>query len=114
MKTTSDERIEKELEIAKKLANTISQLVIARNNKGITQQELAEMCGLKQSAIARMEKLQVIPRIDTIIRVSTYLGIELKIEEELARWSFIDNNYNKYTTYTPQQGCYYSRGALCQ
>lgn len=79
---SEEEQSQKELEITKKIANIISQLVIARNKRGLTQQALAEMCGIKQSAIARMEKLQVIPRIDTIIRVAAYLDYDLVISEE--------------------------------
>ena len=76
-KVLNEKEVLLERKIAKKTANIISQLIIERNNRGLTQAELAKMCGLKQSAIARMENIQVIPRIDTIIRVATYLGIEL-------------------------------------
>ena len=81
-----------ERKIAKKTANIISQLIIERNNRGLTQAELAKMCGLKQSAIARMENIQVIPRIDTIIRVATYLGIELIFQDEFAYSNIISLN----------------------
>jgi len=61
----------------------IAKMVEVRRSKNISQKELAEKCGLKQSAIARIEKRVNSPQLDTIIRVSDALG--LKIE-------FIDNN----------------------
>jgi transcriptional regulator with XRE-family HTH domain len=61
----------------------IAKMVEVRKIKSISQKELAEKCGLKQSAIARIEKRVNSPQLDTIIRVSDALG--LKIE-------FIDNN----------------------
>ena len=61
----------------------IAKMVEVRKIKSISQKELAEKCGLKQSAIARIEKRVNSPQLDTIIRVSDALG--LKIE-------FIDKN----------------------
>lgn len=64
-------------------AEIIAKMVEVRKSKNISQKDLAEKCGLKQSAIARIEKRVNSPQLDTIIRVSDALG--LKIE-------FMDNN----------------------
>ena len=77
-----DIEAKKEIEIAQKIASIISELIIARNNMNLTQAELAEKCGLKQSAIARMENLNVFPRIDTIIRVANCLNVDVGIREK--------------------------------
>ena len=58
---------------AKALSNIIKQIIITRNEMGLTQRDLAEKCGLKQSALARIECLQVVPRIDTFPTVSLKL-----------------------------------------
>ena len=47
----------------------IGKFIEARESKGITQQQLAEMSGLKQSSIARLESMKAIPKIDTLFRV---------------------------------------------
>lgn len=54
------------IKIAEKLGSVISELLKLRVDKGLTQRDLAEITGLKQSAIARLEKLNAIPRMDTI------------------------------------------------
>ena len=64
---------------AKALSNIVKQIVIARNEKGLTQRELAEKCGIKQSALARIECLQVVPRIDTFIKIASALNLELSV-----------------------------------
>ena len=83
-----------EMVIAKKIANIISKLIVERNNQNLTQSELAEKCGLKQSAIARMENLQVMPRIDTLVRVATFLNVEIVIQDELAEVKVLNEGYS--------------------
>ena len=71
---SEERRREIELEV-----EVIGKLVEAREEKGITQEKLAEMSGLKQSAIARLEKMSTKPQIDTLIKVLTPLGYKLTI-----------------------------------
>jgi ribosome-binding protein aMBF1 (putative translation factor) len=47
---------------------------------GVSQRELAELCGTTQSAIARMERGARPPRIDTLARIAAALDCELVIE----------------------------------
>ena len=70
------------IEVAEELSDIIMAITDARIEKGLTQRELAEMSGLKQSAIARMESIQVVPRLDTLIKIARCLGIKLKAERE--------------------------------
>jgi ribosome-binding protein aMBF1 (putative translation factor) len=44
----------------------VGKLIEAREQKGISQKRLAEMSGLKQSAIARLERMQATPQVDTL------------------------------------------------
>jgi transcriptional regulator with XRE-family HTH domain len=47
---------------------------------GLSQRELAELCGTTQSAIARVERGARPPRIDTLARIAGALDCELVIE----------------------------------
>ncbi|HET7120070.1 MAG TPA: helix-turn-helix transcriptional regulator [Solirubrobacterales bacterium] len=47
---------------------------------GISQRELAELCGTTQSAIARVERGARPPRIDTLARIAAALDCELIVE----------------------------------
>jgi len=57
----------------------IGKLIEAREAKGMTQKQLAEAAGLKQSAVARLETLQATPQIDTLFKVLTPMGYKLTI-----------------------------------
>lgn len=57
----------------------IGCLIEAREAKGLTQKELAEQAGLKQSAIARLESMKATPQIDTLFKILRPLGYTLAI-----------------------------------
>ena len=57
----------------------IEKMVEFRKNQGITQKELAEMCGLKQSAIARIENRVNSPQLDTIIKIFDALNLRVEV-----------------------------------
>ncbi len=47
---------------------------------GLSQRELAELCGTTQSAIARLERGGRPPRIDTLLRIADALECDLVVE----------------------------------
>lgn len=68
-------------ETADQVALLINVLSEKRVQLGLTQKQVAEKTGLKQSAIARMERLQSIPRLDTVVRVAQALGVSLMVAQ---------------------------------
>ena len=74
----------KTIETARAVADIISEIIKVRTRKNISQRELSKMCGIRQSAIARMERLQAIPRLDTVARIAACLDIKIGIIEETA------------------------------
>ena len=57
----------------------IRTLVAIREEKGLTQSQLAEMCHVKQPVIARMESSIHSPQIDSLLKILTPLGYTLQI-----------------------------------
>lgn len=57
----------------------IGKLIEAREKKGYSQRDLAELSGVKQPAIARLESLKSIPRVDTLLKLLNPLGYTLTI-----------------------------------
>lgn len=55
-------------------------VAVRRNARGLSQQQLAELCGTTQSAIARLEAGGRPPRIDTLLRIARALECELSVE----------------------------------
>lgn len=67
---------EEELKNLKNSSFFASELINARLDRNLTQAELAKLCGMKQSAIARIEN-GTLPRIDTVFRIAEALNTEI-------------------------------------
>ncbi|MCK9444103.1 MAG: helix-turn-helix domain-containing protein [Tissierellaceae bacterium] len=78
-----EERMDKEFDSEyKKIRQEyklIEKLVEARKAKDITQKELAELVGVSQQAISRLELEKHIPKMDTFIKILDGLDLELTI-----------------------------------
>ena len=73
-KVSEAERAQIEFETA-----LIGKVIEAREAKGLSQRELAEISGVKQPAIARLESMRSTPQIDTLFKVLSPLGYTLSI-----------------------------------
>jgi predicted transcriptional regulator len=61
-------------------AQIAEQVSARRTQVGLSQQQLAELCGTTQSSIARLESGGRPPRIDTLLRIADALDCELAVE----------------------------------
>ena len=61
-------------------ATIADQVAEQRAARGLSQKELAELCGTTQSAIARLEGGGRPPRMDTLLRIANALDCELVVE----------------------------------
>lgn len=61
------------------LAELLSEVIVAREERGLSQAELAEMCGLKQSAISRLESLKATPQLDTLLKILSSLNLKISL-----------------------------------
>ena len=60
-------------------AELIGKLIEAREEKGLSQRGLAELSGMKQPQIARLESMKSTPQLDTLFKVLTPLVYTLSI-----------------------------------
>jgi ribosome-binding protein aMBF1 (putative translation factor) len=63
-------------------AQIAEQVATQREARGLSQRELAELCGTTQSAIARLESGGRPPRIDTLLGIADALDCNLLVELE--------------------------------
>lgn len=61
------------------LTGIVSAMIEKRNALGISQRELAQLCGLPQSSIARIESGKTTPKLDTLLKIMHPLGLKIKL-----------------------------------
>lgn len=59
------------------LAAIVTAIINKRNELGYTQRDLATICGLPQSSVARIEACVVKPNIETLLKIMRPLGLTL-------------------------------------
>lgn len=62
-------------------ANIISEMIKQRNALGLSQRDLAAICGVPQSSVARIESFQTTPSLATLLKLLRPLGLKLTISK---------------------------------
>ena len=75
----TDPETRKELEAIEALSKILSPMIAQRNALGLTQRELAQMCGIPQSSIARIEACKTTPNLATLLKIFAHLGLSLTV-----------------------------------
>lgn len=75
-----DPESRKTMEEVEALSSIVSTIVKQRNAMGISQRELATMCGIPQSSVARIESFKTTPNLDTILKIMQPLGLTLAVQ----------------------------------
>ena len=68
------------LEEAEAKAKIISAMINRRNDLGLSQRELAEKCGIPQSSVAGIELGRTTPKLDTLVKIFSQLGLGFNIQ----------------------------------
>lgn len=76
----SDPKVKKEYDRLAPRYAVISAIIAARIKKGITQKELAQKMGTKQSAIARLEGGNINPSLNFLGKIASVMGYKLSVQ----------------------------------
>lgn len=76
---TIDTESKKDIEEAENLASIVGAIIEQRNALGISQRELAAICGIPQSSVARIESFKTTPKLDTLLKIFQPLGLKLTV-----------------------------------
>ena len=78
----SDPRARTDIEEMEDLASIVCAIIEKRTELGISQRELAEMCGIPQSSVARIETFKITTKLDTLLKIMRPLGLKLIVSME--------------------------------
>ena len=63
---TVDPKIGKDIDEVENISSIVSAMVEQRTALGLSQRELAAMCGIPQSSVARIESCKTTPNLGTL------------------------------------------------
>lgn len=78
---TIDTTSGRELSEMEERAKLISAIIQQRNELGLSQRDLASLCGIPQSSVARIESFQTTPNLATLLKIIRPLGLRLIISK---------------------------------
>ncbi|MGI6137277.1 MAG: helix-turn-helix transcriptional regulator [Clostridiales bacterium] len=80
VKETNPE-IGKDIDEMEAVARIVGAMIERRHKLNLSQRDLAELCGIPHSSVARIESGKVIPNLNTLLKVFRYLDLNLVVEE---------------------------------
>ena len=76
-----DSEMAKDLKETEEIAAIVSAMIEQRNALGLTQRDLAAMCGIPQSSVARIESCKSTPNLGTLLNIFQHLGLTLNVSQ---------------------------------
>ena len=76
-----DPMIAKDIEETEEIAAIVSAMVSQRNELGLSQRDLAALCGIPQSSVARIESCKTTPNLGTLLNIFQHLGLTLTVSQ---------------------------------
>lgn len=75
----TDINTKRDIEEIEAIASIIGAVINQRKLLGISQRELASLCGIPQSSVARIESYKTTPNLDTLLKIMHPLGLHLTV-----------------------------------
>ena len=77
--TVYDVRMDKRMKNSDIFAEIASALRTYREKNGLSQRQFSQICGVNPSTIARLERQEANPRLNTVVKVLAAAGMRLVI-----------------------------------
>ena len=74
-----DHEIGKDIDEAEALSRIVGAMIEQRHELNLSQRELAELCGIPHSSVARIESGKSTPNLSTLLKIFDRLGLQLNV-----------------------------------
>lgn len=72
--------IGRDIDEVEERAKIVSAMIDQRHNLNLSQRDLAEMCGIPHSSVARIESGKSSPNLTTLLKIFDTLGLTLSVQ----------------------------------
>ena len=74
--------IAKDIDEVEQISSIVGAMIEKRHSMELSQRELAELCGIPHSSVARIESGKSIPNLSTLLKILKRLGLSLAVCEK--------------------------------
>lgn len=71
--------IAKDIDEVEALSQIVGAMIEKRHHLGLSQRDLAKLCGLPHSSVARIESGKSTPNLSTLLKILRQLGLSLTV-----------------------------------
>lgn len=75
--------IGKDLDEVEEISLIVGKMIEQRHNLELSQRDLAELCGIPHSSVARIESGKTTPNLSTLLKIFNKLGLSLTVQPTL-------------------------------
>ena len=76
----SNPEIGKDIDEAESVSKIVGAMIEQRHNLNLSQRDLAQMCGIPHSSVARIESGKSSPNLTTLLNIFEHLGLSLAVQ----------------------------------
>jgi predicted transcriptional regulator len=76
---TTNPEISKDIDEVEALSQIVGAMIEQRHNLQLSQRELANLCGIPHSSVARIESGKTTPNLGTLLNIFQHLNLQLKV-----------------------------------
>jgi predicted transcriptional regulator len=76
---TTNPEICKDIDEVEALSQIVGAMIEQRHNLQLSQRELANLCGIPHSSVARIESGKTTPNLGTLLNIFQHLNLQLKV-----------------------------------
>ena len=69
----------KDLDEVEEISAIVGAMIAQRRNLELSQRDLAELCGIPHSSVARIESGKTIPNLTTLLKLFDKLGLRITV-----------------------------------
>ena len=71
--------IAKDIDEIEEISAIVGAMIEKRHRMELSQRELAELCGIPHSSVARIESGKTVPNLSTLLKIFKRLGLSLTV-----------------------------------
>ena len=76
----NDPEIGKDLDEVEEVSTIVGAMIQQRHNLELSQRELAELCDIPHSSVARIESGKTTPNLSTLLKIFNQLGLSFTVQ----------------------------------